>query len=77
MQKLSMPWIGQTTPKKPDFYRSTLLNLTEGILGDFLSIQIICTVSCKASDLDPALMRPGRRSPTGFLENFPAMKCLL
>ena len=39
---------------------STLLNLTDGILGDFLSIQIICTVNCKASDLDPALMRPGR-----------------
>jgi len=36
------------------------LNLTDGILGDFLSIQIICTVNCKASDLDPALMRPGR-----------------
>ena len=39
---------------------STLLNLTDGILGDFLSIQVICTVNCKASDLDPALMRPGR-----------------
>ena len=39
---------------------STLLNLTDGILGDFLSIQVICAVNCKASDLDPALMRPGR-----------------
>ena len=39
---------------------SAILNLTDGLLGDFLRLQIICTVNCSASDIDPALLRPGR-----------------
>ena len=39
---------------------SALLNLTDGMLGDFLSIQIICTINCRSSEIDPALLRPGR-----------------
>jgi hypothetical protein len=39
---------------------SALLNLSDGMLGDFLSLQIICTINCSASDIDPALIRPGR-----------------
>ena len=39
---------------------SALLNLSDGMLGDFLSLQIICTINCSASEIDQALIRPGR-----------------
>ena len=39
---------------------SAILNLSDGMLADFLRLQIICTINCAAADIDPALMRPGR-----------------
>ena len=39
---------------------STILNLSDGLLGDFLHLQIICTINCTAADIDQALLRPGR-----------------
>lgn len=39
---------------------SALLNLSDGMLGDFLALQIICTINCSASEIDQALLRPGR-----------------
>ena len=39
---------------------SAILNLTDGMLADFLRLQIICTINCTAADIDPALLRPGR-----------------
>lgn len=30
------------------------------MLGDFLRLQIICTINCTTADIDPALLRPGR-----------------
>jgi len=39
---------------------SAILNLTDGMLGDFLSLQIICTINCRITDIDQALQRPGR-----------------
>ena len=39
---------------------NALLNLADGMLADFLRLQIICTINCSASDIDPALLRPGR-----------------
>lgn len=39
---------------------SAILNLTDGMLADFLRLQIICTINCSAADIDPALLRPGR-----------------
>ena len=39
---------------------SALLSLSDGLLADFLRLQIICTINCSASDIDPALLRPGR-----------------
>lgn len=39
---------------------STILNLSDGMLADFLRLQIICTINCSAADIDPALLRPGR-----------------
>ena len=39
---------------------STLLNLTDGLLGDCLGIQIIATFNTHVSNIDKALLRKGR-----------------
>lgn len=39
---------------------SLLLNITDGILGQFLRLQVICTINCALKELDEALLRPGR-----------------
>jgi SpoVK/Ycf46/Vps4 family AAA+-type ATPase len=39
---------------------STLLNMTDGILGDVLKLNVIVTYNCKRSDIDEALLRKGR-----------------
>ena len=39
---------------------SAILNLSDGMLGDFLRLQIICTINCRAAEIDQALLRPGR-----------------
>lgn len=39
---------------------SSLLNLSDGILSDILSTQLICTFNCDINDIDEALMRKGR-----------------
>jgi ATPase family associated with various cellular activities (AAA) len=39
---------------------STLLNYSDGLLSEFLKMQILCTVNCSATRLDQALLRPGR-----------------
>lgn len=39
---------------------SAILNLSDGLLGDFLRLQIICTLNCTVAEIDQALLRPGR-----------------
>jgi hypothetical protein len=39
---------------------SAILNLSDGMLGDFLRLHILCTINCSSADIDPALLRPGR-----------------
>lgn len=39
---------------------STLLNLSDGVLGHLLDMRIIATTNAKTVDLDPALTRAGR-----------------
>jgi len=39
---------------------SAILNLSDGMLADFIRLQIICTINCTAADIDQALLRPGR-----------------
>lgn len=39
---------------------ATLLNLTDGMLGDALGLHVVCTLNSNLSDVDPALLRPGR-----------------
>ncbi|BDR25671.1 hypothetical protein RVBP16_1110 [Pseudomonas phage sp. 30-2] len=39
---------------------SNLLNMSDGILGDAVRCQFICTFNCKISEIDSALTRKGR-----------------
>lgn len=39
---------------------SNILNISNGILGDILRMQIVCTFNCSIQEIDPALLRPGR-----------------
>ena len=39
---------------------SAILNLSDGMLADFLRLQIICTINYTVADIDQALLRPGR-----------------
>ena len=39
---------------------SAILNLSDGMLADFLRLHIICSINCKVAEIDQALLRPGR-----------------
>lgn len=39
---------------------SNILNISDGILGDILRLQIVCTFNSRLEDVDQALLRPGR-----------------
>ena len=39
---------------------SNLLNLSDGLLGDAMHLQIITTFNCQMKAIDPALLREGR-----------------
>ncbi|CAF3189330.1 unnamed protein product [Rotaria sp. Silwood2] len=39
---------------------ANLLNLSDGLLGDVMHQQIICTFNCDVKGIDPALLRDGR-----------------
>ena len=39
---------------------SSLLNISDGLLADFLNIQLVCTFNSPLMMVDPALMRKGR-----------------
>jgi ATPase family associated with various cellular activities (AAA) len=39
---------------------SVLLNVSDGLLGDFLQVHLIATINCEITKLDPAITRPGR-----------------
>jgi hypothetical protein len=49
-------------PRKIDtgFSVSALLNLADGLLGEGLNLQFMCTVNCEIAELDAAIVRPGR-----------------
>jgi energy-coupling factor transporter ATP-binding protein EcfA2 len=50
---------------------SNILNLTDGILGDCLSIQIIATFNMKREKIDQALLRKGRLIAEHKFQNLP------
>jgi len=39
---------------------SNLLNISDGLLGEFLKLHLICTINCEIEKLDPAVIRAGR-----------------
>jgi hypothetical protein len=39
---------------------AAILNITDGLLADFLRLHIICSINCASAEIDPALVRPGR-----------------
>src|SRR5204863_7403258 len=39
---------------------SNLLNISDGLLADFLNVQLICTFNSSLTTVDNALMRKGR-----------------
>jgi hypothetical protein len=52
--------IGDRKGKSSSAGVSNLLNLTDGILGDCLNIQVIATCNIPRERIDPALLRKGR-----------------
>lgn len=43
-------------------YLNTMLNLTDGIIGEAFKIKFICTFNCPPSKIDKAVLREGRLS---------------
>lgn len=39
---------------------AAILNITDGLLADFLRLHVICSINCKSTEIDPAFLRPGR-----------------
>lgn len=37
-----------------------ILNITDGLMADFLNIHLVCSINCSSTEIDPALLRPGR-----------------
>ena len=43
-----------------DMSIGTLLNLTDGVIGDLMKVKFICTFNCPVEEIDEALTRKGR-----------------
>jgi hypothetical protein len=39
---------------------SSVLNIADGLVGRMLRLHILCSVNARLTELDPAIMRPGR-----------------
>jgi hypothetical protein len=44
-----------------DGLASSLLNFTDGFIGDLIQAHLICTINSDVQDLDEAVLRPGRQ----------------
>lgn len=53
---------------------SNLLNMSDGIMGDALNIQLICTFNAEWAEIDEALKRPGRLIASYRFEKLTAEK---
>ncbi len=51
-----------------------ILNITDGLLADFLKLQVICSINCSSTEIDPALIRPGRLSTHLLFERMPGWR---
>lgn len=50
---------------------SSLLNLTDGFIGDLVHVHLICTINCEIESLDEAILRPGRQKAFREFELLP------
>jgi hypothetical protein len=44
-----------------DSLASSLLNFTDGFIGDMVQAHLVCTINSEVKDLDAAVLRPGRQ----------------
>lgn len=44
-----------------DGLASSLLNFTDGFIGDMVEAHLVCTINSEVKDLDAAVLRPGRQ----------------
>jgi hypothetical protein len=51
-----------------------ILNITDGLLADFLKLQVICSINCSSTEIDPALIRPGRLSTHLLFDRMPSWR---
>lgn len=54
-----------------DGLASSLLNFTDGFVGDLVRAHLICTINSEVKDLDEAVLRPGRQR---FFREFDLLK---
>ena len=54
---------------------SSLLNVSDGILGHTLNLRVVCTTNAKIDEIDPALLRAGRLSHQLNIGLLPIEKC--
>lgn len=47
---------------------TNILNMTAGIMGDALNIQVVCTFNASIDEIDEALLRPGRLIANHFFD---------
>jgi hypothetical protein len=55
---------------------SALLNLTDGLMTQFIKLHLICTLNCKIDDVDSALLRPGRLRFFKTFDRIPRQRAL-
>jgi hypothetical protein len=51
-----------------------ILNITDGLLADFLKLQVICSINCSHTEIDPALIRPGRLNTHMVFDRMPGWR---
>lgn len=51
-----------------------ILNITDGLLADFLKLQVICSINCSHTEIDPALIRPGRLNTHLVFDRMPSWR---
>jgi len=55
---------------------AALLNLTDGLMTQYIRLHLICTLNCKVEDVDAALLRPGRLRCFKSFERIPRERAL-
>jgi SpoVK/Ycf46/Vps4 family AAA+-type ATPase len=56
-------------------YVGAVLNMGDGILGQMLDIRLLFTTNARSTDLDPAIVRPGRLSAHIHVGKLEAAQC--